>query len=59
MTTETQNSRLVPCPFVYAKGKRCTGHVVSVEAFNANLTWSFDNGLGLALPSRSRAPHEK
>ena len=29
----------VPCPFVYASGKSCTGHVVRVEAYKANLTW--------------------
>jgi hypothetical protein len=30
----------VPCPFVYAKGKRCTGHVVRIAAFKADLSWS-------------------
>jgi hypothetical protein len=28
-----------PCPFVYAKGKKCTGHVVRIEAFKADLSW--------------------
>lgn len=40
----------VPCPFVYADGRRCEGHVVRVEAYKAELvwtvgedgTWSFD-----------------
>ena len=29
----------IPCPFVYAKGKKCTGHVVRVEAFKADIAW--------------------
>ncbi len=28
-----------PCPFVYAKGKKCTGHIVRIDAFNRHLTW--------------------
>src|ERR1035437_6736073 len=28
-----------PCPFVYAKGKRCFGHIVRIEAFKADLAW--------------------
>jgi hypothetical protein len=28
-----------PCPFVYAKGRKCTGHVVRIEAFKADLAW--------------------
>jgi hypothetical protein len=34
----------IPCPFVYAKGKRCPGHVVRVEAFKADLSWSLGDG---------------
>ncbi|HWK13741.1 MAG TPA: hypothetical protein VNS02_05055 [Rhizobiaceae bacterium] len=30
----------VPCPFTYASGKRCTGHVVRVEGYKADLEWS-------------------
>ena len=30
----------VPCPYVYAKGRRCTGHIVGVEAFKADLSWT-------------------
>ena len=30
----------VPGPYVYAKGRRCTGHIVRVEAFKADLAWS-------------------
>lgn len=29
----------VPCPFVYAKAKRCPGHIVRIEAFKADLAW--------------------
>ena len=34
----------IPCPFVYAKGKHCTGHIVGVEAYKADIGWSFKNG---------------
>jgi hypothetical protein len=32
----------VPCPFVYANGEKCRGHVVRVEAYRANLAWALD-----------------
>jgi hypothetical protein len=32
-----------PCPFVYSKGKKCTGHVVRIEAFKSDLAWHVDN----------------
>lgn len=35
-------AQLIPCPFVYSKGKRCSGHVVKVEAFKADLEWTPD-----------------
>jgi hypothetical protein len=28
-----------PCPFVYAKGRKCSGHIVRIEAFKADLAW--------------------
>ena len=28
-----------PCPFVDAKGKKCKGHIVRIEAFKADLAW--------------------
>lgn len=28
-----------PCPYVSTSGKKCTGHVVRIEAFNAHLAW--------------------
>ena len=33
----------VPCPFVYANGKRCTGRIVRVEAYKADIEWSEDD----------------
>jgi hypothetical protein len=30
----------IPCPFVYANGKRCTGHVVRVEAYKADIEYA-------------------
>ena len=30
----------IPCPFVYANGKPCTGEVVRVEAYKTDLYWS-------------------
>ena len=33
----------VKCPFVYANGEHCTGHVISVEAFKADLEWTPDS----------------
>jgi len=29
----------IPCPFVYANGKRCAGHITKVEAYKADLSW--------------------
>ena len=29
----------IPCPFVYANGRCCTGHVVRIEAYKADITW--------------------
>ena len=34
----------IPCPFVYARGRRCSGHIVSVEAYKADLLWDFKEG---------------
>jgi hypothetical protein len=30
----------IACPFMYAKGKRCSGHIVRVAAFKADLEWT-------------------
>jgi hypothetical protein len=35
----------IPCPFVYASGKQCTGHIVRIEAYKADLRWTqLDDG---------------
>ena len=31
---------------MYTKGKRCTGHIVRVEAFKADLYWTLDEANG-------------
>ena len=30
----------IPCPFKYASGRACKGHIVEVRAFKADLTWN-------------------
>jgi hypothetical protein len=30
----------IPCPFIYANGKKCEGHVAKVEAFKADVSWN-------------------
>ena len=32
----------IPCPFVYANGRSCTGHVIRIEAYKADLSWNID-----------------
>ena len=39
MLNEEKSMEVEPCPFVYAKGKKCTGHIVRIEAFKADLSW--------------------
>jgi len=34
----------IPCPFVYAKGKQCTGHIVGIEAYKADIGWTLRDG---------------
>src|SRR5262249_43367634 len=45
----------VSCPFVYAKGKRCTGHIVGIEAFKADIGWSFRDGVWSFSVDRPRS----
>lgn len=33
----------IPCPFVYANGKGCGGHIVRVEAYKADIEWQIDD----------------
>ena len=42
--TATSEDSLIPCPYVYAGGKFCKGHVVGIEAFKADISWSFEAG---------------
>jgi len=32
----------IACPFVYANGRVCVGHVVRVEVYKADMDWSLD-----------------
>ena len=41
-TADAAERPLIACPFVYANGRACTGHVVRIEAYKADLTWSAD-----------------
>ena len=47
----------IPCPFVYSTGKRCTGHVAKVEAYKADLEWSFDTGNGWTFSAGEPRSH--
>ena len=30
----------VACPFVYARGRRCLGHITHVEAYKVDVRWT-------------------
>ena len=47
----------IPCPFVYSTGKRCTGHVAKVEAYKADLEWSFDTANGWTFSAGEPRSH--
>lgn len=34
-----QEPDLIPCPFVYARGRKCTGHINKIEAYKADIAW--------------------
>lgn len=36
-------AKKIPCPFVYANGKRCTGQVVKIETYKADLEWKLQD----------------
>lgn len=40
MTTKVQ------CRFVYANGKRCLGHIIRVEVYKADVSWTPDEATG-------------
>jgi hypothetical protein len=33
----------IPCPFVYANGRKCHGHITHVEAYKCDIVWSPDD----------------
>ena len=35
-------SEPIPCPFVYADGRKCTGHITHVEAYKVDVSWRPD-----------------
>jgi hypothetical protein len=35
---------VVRCPYLYKGGKRCTGHIVRIEAFKADICWAEKDG---------------
>jgi hypothetical protein len=39
---EAKLSDQIPCPFVYANGRSCAGHVARVEAYKADIAWQRD-----------------
>ena len=47
----------IPCPFVYANGKRCTGHIVRVEAYKADLSWGLGDDGRWSFSSRPPRSH--
>ncbi len=50
------SGRLVPCPFVYSTGRKCSGYVERVEAYKADLSWEQNENGDWVLevgPSRS------
>ena len=32
----------IACPFVYANGRKCPGHIIRVEAYKADVSWTPD-----------------
>ena len=36
----------LPCPYVYANGKKCTGHVVRVACYKAEVRWKHETERG-------------
>lgn len=46
----------IPCPFVYATGRACEGHIVRMEAYKAEAVWEQGEdgrwGFDIASPMR-------
>jgi hypothetical protein len=34
----------IPCPYAYAKGRKCKGHIIRIEAYKADLSWELKDG---------------
>jgi len=45
----------IPCPYTYAGGRKCKGHIVSIEAFKADLVWSLKDGVWLFSVEQPRS----
>jgi len=30
----------IPCPYVYKGGKPCTGHIIRIEGYKADISWA-------------------
>ena len=35
--------KTIPCPFVYANGRKCPGHITRVEAYGVEIEWCPDS----------------
>ncbi len=35
----------IACPFVYANGRACSGHIVRIEAYKADIEWRLHEGV--------------
>lgn len=42
-TSEQIGVGRIACPFVYSNGKACTGHIVRIEAYKADIEWALDD----------------
>lgn len=41
-STPTAADRIA-CPFIYAKGQACAGHIIRIEAYKADIAWWLDD----------------
>jgi len=37
-----EKEKAIPCPFVYANNKRCSGRITRVEAYRGDLAWALN-----------------
>ena len=45
----------LPCPYLLPNGQRCPGHILKIEASNADLSWIFMRAVSGHSITRSRA----